>query len=98
MRLSLIAFLLMLAAGAVDAACSQFQRHRPGRRATPSRPRSPPSPPPSGDKKITAFTDENGRYSLSLSTPAHWDVQVEMFEFTTAKIQITAGDFPRSFR
>src|SRR3954454_25077697 len=44
-----------------------------------------------GGAKVTAFTDENGRYSLDL-TPGVWDVEVEMFEFAPTKGQVTVGD------
>jgi hypothetical protein len=42
-----------------------------------------------GSDKITAFTDENGRYSMELA-PGVWDIVVEMFEFTPAHAHITA--------
>jgi hypothetical protein len=35
-----------------------------------------------GGAKVTAFTDENGRYILEL-TPGVWQIEVSMFEFTT---------------
>src|ERR1019366_4687211 len=41
--------------------------------------------------KVTAFTDENGRYTLEL-TPGVWQIEVSMFEFTTAKGQVTVSD------
>ena len=44
-----------------------------------------------GGAKVTAFTDENGRYTLEL-TPGVWQIEVSMFEFTTAKGQVTIGD------
>src|SRR3954471_14524647 len=44
-----------------------------------------------GGAKVTAFTDENGRYTLDL-TPGAWQIEVSMFEFTTAKSQVTVGD------
>jgi hypothetical protein len=43
-----------------------------------------------GGAKLTAFTDENGRYSLDL-TPGVWQIEVSMFEFTTAKGQVTVS-------
>jgi len=46
-----------------------------------------------GDKRVTVFTDEYGRYGMDL-TPGVWDVQVEMFEFTPEKRQVTMGDAP----
>jgi len=46
-----------------------------------------------GATRVTAFTDENGRYTLDLG-PGAWDIQVEMFEFTPAHAQITVGDAP----
>jgi len=36
-----------------------------------------------GTTKVTAFTDENGRYSMDLA-PGVWDIRVDMFEFTAA--------------
>src|ERR1019366_5506439 len=44
-----------------------------------------------GGAKVTAFTDENGRYTLEL-TPGEWQIEVSMFEFTTAKGQVTVSD------
>src|SRR5271169_6123500 len=44
-----------------------------------------------GGAKLTAFTDENGRYTLDL-TPGVWQIEVSMFEFTTAKGEVTIGD------
>ena len=44
-----------------------------------------------GGAKVTAFTDENGRYTLEL-TPGVWQIEVSMFEFTTAKGQVTVSD------
>jgi hypothetical protein len=44
-----------------------------------------------GGAKLTAFTDENGRYSLDL-TPGVWQIEVSMFEFTTSKEQVTISD------
>jgi len=46
-----------------------------------------------GGAKVTAFTDENGRYTLEL-TPGVWQIEVSMFEFTTAKGQVTVSDGP----
>ena len=46
-----------------------------------------------GGAKVTAFTDENGRYTLDL-TPGVWDIQVTMFEFAPAKAQITVATEP----
>src|ERR1019366_7088248 len=43
-----------------------------------------------GGAKVTAFTDENGRYTLDL-TPGVWQIEVSMFEFTTAKGQVTVN-------
>ena len=40
-----------------------------------------------GETKVTAFTDDNGRYTLDLA-PGAWDIQVEMFEFTPAGGQV----------
>src|ERR1022692_4529703 len=44
-----------------------------------------------GGARVTAFTDENGRYTLEL-TPGVWQIEVSMFEFTTAKGQVTVSD------
>ena len=44
-----------------------------------------------GGAKVTAFTDENGRYTLEL-TPGVWQIEISMFEFTTAKGQVTVSD------
>jgi trimeric autotransporter adhesin len=44
-----------------------------------------------GDTKVTAFTDENGRYSMDLA-PGVWDIRVEMFEFTAVTGQVTIGN------
>ena len=44
-----------------------------------------------GGAKVTAFTDENGRYTLEL-TPGVWQIEVSMFEFTTTKGQVTVSD------
>ena len=46
-----------------------------------------------GTTKITAYSDENGRYSMELP-PGEWDIQVEMFEFTTAREHVTSGVLP----
>jgi hypothetical protein len=46
-----------------------------------------------GDLKVTAFTDEAGRYTLNLS-PGVWDIQVEMMGFTTVHNQVTVGSEP----
>ena len=42
------------------------------------------------EAKVTAITDENGRYSMDLA-PGVWDVRVEMFEFTAAAGQVVIG-------
>ena len=44
-----------------------------------------------GDAKVTAFTDESGRYAMELA-PGEWSVRVEMFEFTPAAAKVTVGD------
>ena len=44
-----------------------------------------------GDKKVTAFTDEFGRYTMELG-PGVWDVKVDMFSFTPEGGQVTIGD------
>jgi len=46
-----------------------------------------------GGAKVTAFTDESGRFALDL-TPGSWQIEVSMFEFTTAKGQVAIGDTP----
>jgi trimeric autotransporter adhesin len=48
-----------------------------------------------GSTKITAFTDENGRFRMDLPA-GDWEVQVEMFEFSSAREKITAGADPLS--
>ncbi len=48
-----------------------------------------------GRTKITSFTDENGRFQMNLP-PGDWDVQVEMFEFTSASEKVSAGAEPIS--
>ncbi len=47
----------------------------------------------SGDRKVTAFTDENGQFRMDL-TPGEWEIQVEMFEFSPMRDKITAGSEP----
>jgi hypothetical protein len=46
-----------------------------------------------GTTKITAWSDENGRYTMELP-PGEWDIQVEMFEFSTARDHVTSGPLP----
>ncbi|HZL57285.1 MAG TPA: carboxypeptidase-like regulatory domain-containing protein, partial [Bryobacteraceae bacterium] len=46
-----------------------------------------------GDKRVSAFTDENGRYTLELS-PGEWDIRVEMFEFSSASEHVTSAVLP----
>jgi trimeric autotransporter adhesin len=48
-----------------------------------------------GETKVTAFTDENGRFQMNLPS-GDWDVQVEMFEFTSASEKVSAGIGPIS--
>jgi len=43
-----------------------------------------------GETKVTAFTDENGRYSMELA-PGVWEIQVDMFEFTPDNGQVEIG-------
>src|SRR5215831_5066409 len=43
-----------------------------------------------GGAKVTAFTDERGRFTMDL-IPGVWDIQVEMFEFTPVKGQVSVG-------
>jgi hypothetical protein len=43
-----------------------------------------------GGAKIVAYTDEVGRYTLDLA-PGVWNIQVEMFGFTTVQDQVTIG-------
>jgi hypothetical protein len=40
-----------------------------------------------GTTKVTAFTDENGRFAMDLA-PGLWNISVEMFQFTTATGQV----------
>ena len=46
-----------------------------------------------GDTKITTFTDESGQYTLDLA-PGVWDIQVQVFGFTSVHQQITVGPEP----
>ena len=46
-----------------------------------------------GGAKVVAFTDENGRYTLNLA-PGLWDIQVDMFGFTSAQGQIAVTGEP----
>ncbi len=46
-----------------------------------------------GDTRVSAYTDEDGRFTMDLA-PGDWDVQVQMFEFTTAHDRITVGPLP----
>lgn len=48
-----------------------------------------------GGAKVVAYTDDAGRYTLDL-TPGEWDIQVEMFGFTTAHAKIVVGTQPSS--
>ncbi|HXB69420.1 MAG TPA: TonB-dependent receptor [Candidatus Acidoferrales bacterium] len=41
-----------------------------------------------GETKVTAFTDENGRYTMNLAAGV-WDIEIGMFEFTPATGQVT---------
>jgi hypothetical protein len=41
-----------------------------------------------GETKVVAYTGEDGRYTLDLA-PGVWDIDVEMFGFTTLRGQIT---------
>jgi hypothetical protein len=43
-----------------------------------------------GGAKVTAYTDENGRYTLDL-TPGIWEVQVEMFGFKPKSQKLDVG-------
>src|ERR1700733_9340675 len=43
-----------------------------------------------GSAKVTAYTDDNGRYSLDL-TPGVWDISIEMFGFTPLHERVTVG-------
>lgn len=46
-----------------------------------------------GTAKVVAYTDDTGHYALDL-TPGLWNIQVEMFGFTTARGQVTIGRQP----
>ncbi len=48
-----------------------------------------------GGAKVVAYTDEAGRYTLQLA-PGAWNIQVEMFGFTTVQEQVTVGSGPVS--
>lgn len=47
----------------------------------------------SGQTQISAFTDENGRYTMELS-PGTWEIRVEMFELTPQTERVTIGTTP----
>src|SRR5580692_836657 len=87
MRLASFIFLISLELGGVriDAAVyagsvRAADQFIPGANVTASQ----------GETKITAFTDENGRFSMELP-PGVWNIEVDMFEFTPARDQITVG-------
>ena len=46
-----------------------------------------------GGAKITAFTDESGRYALDLA-PGVWDISIEMFGFNAVHEPVKIGDEP----
>jgi trimeric autotransporter adhesin len=46
-----------------------------------------------GAAKVTAFTDENGRFSMDLG-PGAWEIRVEMFGFTEAAGKVEIGNNP----
>jgi hypothetical protein len=48
-----------------------------------------------GEKKVVAYTDEQGRYTMDLDSGV-WDIKVEMFGFTTAHSQLTIS--PGSYK
>jgi hypothetical protein len=48
----------------------------------------------SGNRKLVAVTDENGRYSFEGMSSGVWQAQVELFGFATAKKQIEIGPAP----
>ncbi len=48
-----------------------------------------------GEKKVVAYTDENGRYTMDLDSGV-WDLSVEMFGFTPVHSQLTIS--PGSYR
>ena len=43
-----------------------------------------------GNTQVSAFTDENGRYTMELPAGT-WEIRVEMFEFTPQTQQVTVG-------
>ena len=47
----------------------------------------------SGGAKVLAYTDDAGRYTLDLP-PGIWNIQVEMFGFTTVHEPVTIGNQP----
>jgi hypothetical protein len=46
-----------------------------------------------GGAKVVAYTDEAGRYTMQLASGA-WNIQVEMFGFTTVQEQVNVGGAP----
>ncbi len=46
-----------------------------------------------GSAKVVAYTDDSGRYTLDLA-PGAWNIQVEMFGFSTVQDQVTVGSQP----
>ena len=46
-----------------------------------------------GGAKVVAYTDDAGRYSMDLA-PGVWNIQVEMFGFTSVQKQVTVGSQP----
>jgi hypothetical protein len=48
-----------------------------------------------GEKKVVAYTDETGRYTMDLEAGV-WEIKVEMFGFTPVESQITVA--PGSYR
>ena len=43
-----------------------------------------------GEKKVVAYTDENGRYTMDLDSGV-WDIKVEMFQFTPVHAKLTSA-------
>ncbi|MBI3666266.1 MAG: carboxypeptidase regulatory-like domain-containing protein, partial [Acidobacteria bacterium] len=47
-----------------------------------------------GDRKISISTDESGKYLLEGLAPGAWTVEVEIFDFSKARREVTIGESP----
>ena len=87
-RLPLLFFTLLLSAGVLAGAqhsgsVRAADQFIPGATVTARQ----------GGAKVVAYTGEDGRYTLEL-TPGVWDLDIEMFGFTTLHSKVTMGDEP----